>query len=149
MLLRFKSTCIKSLLVLTAMCCWSVLDQVQAKILFINIQEITPPAEVKLDGLHHLLSCISIAHLEQDSVKVKTRSKVIAAILAFPYPFGMLGLHRVYLGANPGIPILYFVTFGGFVGILPFVDMMVIILSKDTSPFVKNSKMLMWYRKGS
>ncbi|MBL4657735.1 MAG: TM2 domain-containing protein, partial [Flavobacteriales bacterium] len=72
--------------------------------------------------------------------------KVIAAILALP-PLGWFGLHRAYLGCRPVIPVLYFVTFGGALGIIPFIDLMVIILSKDTKPFYQNSKILMWYKK--
>ena len=78
-----------------------------------------------------------------------TKSKVIAAILAMPLPFGWLGLHRIYLGAKPVIPILYLVTFGGVLGILPFIDMMVLILSKDTKPFFKNSRILMWHKENT
>src|SRR5688572_4938552 len=52
----------------------------------------------------------------------KKNKRVMAAILAFPFPFGIVGLHRIYLGTAPHVPIVYIGTFGGVLGILPFID---------------------------
>lgn len=143
MLQRFKGQFGRWLLVL--LCCWPAVNQVQGKTRPLFIQQNTQLVGFGVGTLGSQASSFSLYTTEKDS----TRSKVIAAILAFPYPLGMLGLHRAYLGAKPIIPILYFLTFGGIVGILPFIDMMVLILSKDTKPFFKNSKILMWYKKTS
>jgi len=132
-------------ILLTILCCWPLFNPVQGEILPSADLQILQSENVNPDRLAVNVSSLGLLQVQGDSIKKK--SKVLAAIFAFPYPFGMLGLHRIYLGANPVIPILYIVTLGGFVGILPFVDMMVIILSEDTKPFVKNSKILMWYRK--
>ena len=73
-----------------------------------------------------------------------TDKQVIAAVLALPLPFGVLGAHRIFLGAKPIIPVVYIATLGGAFGILPFIDCMVLILSDDITPFMDNSKILMW-----
>jgi len=144
MLQLFKRPFLKWML--TVLCCWPVITQVQGKSYAERIEH-----NLQLDSIGEveliLLDSIQSQFTEGDSIK--KRNKFIAAILAFPYPFGMFGLHRMYLGVNPIIPILYIVTIGGLVGIVPFIDMMVLLLSKDTKPFRKNSKILMWYKDNS
>ncbi len=75
----------------------------------------------------------------------KTRNKqVVAAILAFPIPFGMVGLHRIYLGTAPYVPVAYIATLGGLFGILPFVDFCVLLLDSDIEKYKSNQKVFMW-----
>lgn len=70
--------------------------------------------------------------------------KLIAAALAFPLPFGIVGLHRIYLGSAPYVPVAYIASFGGGVGLLPLIDFCVLLLDKDTKKFVDNKKVFMW-----
>jgi len=75
----------------------------------------------------------------------KTRNKqVVAAILAFPIPFGMVGLHRIYLGTSPYVPVVYIATLGGLFGILPFIDFCVLLLDTDIDKYKSNQKVFMW-----
>ncbi|MDZ4665692.1 MAG: NINE protein [Bacteroidota bacterium] len=76
----------------------------------------------------------------------KKNKKVMAAILAFPFPFGIVGLHRIYLGTAPHVPIVYIGTFGGVLGILPFIDFCVIMLDKDFERYNNNNKIFMWVK---
>lgn len=79
--------------------------------------------------------------------KIKENVKVVAAVLAFP-PFGMVGLHRIYLGTKPYIPIIYLVTFGGCLGVLPLIDC-VYIATRSPEELEKlkgNSKIFMWLK---
>ena len=125
-------------LVLTALCVWLALSYVHAK----------PELGYNQSGVASVYDS-TLYQQVSDTYRAdgdSTKSKLLASILAFPVPFGMLGLHRIYLGAKPIIPVLYIVTFGGIVGILPFIDMMVLILSKDTKPFVDNSNIFFWYK---
>ncbi|TAL60805.1 MAG: TM2 domain-containing protein [Bacteroidetes bacterium] len=72
--------------------------------------------------------------------------KRIAALLAFPFPFGLLGLHRILLGTKPYIPFIYIGTLGGCFLILPVIDF-IAILSADEEMFKKfenNPKVFMW-----
>jgi TM2 domain-containing membrane protein YozV len=76
--------------------------------------------------------------------KQKKNKKITAAILAFPFPFGIVGLHRIYLGTAPHVPVVYIGTLGGALGILPFIDFCVLALDKDIDRFIENKKVLMW-----
>ncbi|MFN8714743.1 MAG: TM2 domain-containing protein [Bacteroidota bacterium] len=84
--------------------------------------------------------------------KIQTGSrenvKLIAAILAFPFPFGMIGLHRIYLGTKPWVPIVYVCTLGGCFGVLPFIDFVVILLQDEESlkQYQNNDKVFMWVK---
>ena len=74
--------------------------------------------------------------------------KLIAAILAFPLPFGILGLHRIYLGTKPYMPYAYIGTLGGCLGIIPLIDFISILATKkeDLQRFENNPKVIMWIR---
>lgn len=74
--------------------------------------------------------------------------KLVAAILAFPFPFGMIGLHRIYLGTKPWVPIVYLCTLGGCFGVLPFIDFVVILLQDEEGlkQYQNNDKVFMWVK---
>ena len=74
----------------------------------------------------------------------KENKRLTAAMLTFA--LGMLGIHRLYLGTKPWIPAVYLLTFGGGFLILPLIDLGVILLSKDISPYEHNDKVLMWVK---
>jgi TM2 domain-containing membrane protein YozV len=76
--------------------------------------------------------------------KQTKNKKIVAALLAFPFPFGMVGLHRIYLGTAPYVPIIYIGTIGGGFGILPFIDFCVLLLDKDVTRYNENKKVFMW-----
>jgi TM2 domain-containing membrane protein YozV len=86
--------------------------------------------------------------LPADSIKrqKKENKKLIAAILSFPIPFGVLGLHRIYLGTKPYIPFVYIGTVGGCFGILPLIDFITILTTKKENfkHFENNRKVFMW-----
>lgn len=73
---------------------------------------------------------------------IKRRSKlgvVVMAILTGP-----LGGHRLYLGTKPYVPIIYALTLGGGFGLLPLIDIVVVLTSKDISEFENNDHIMMW-----
>ena len=76
--------------------------------------------------------------------KHKNTKKITAAILAFPLPFGIVGLHRIYLGCAPYVLVVYIATFGGAFGLLPLIDFCVILRDKTTEAFNNNKKVFMW-----
>lgn len=78
--------------------------------------------------------------------KQRTNKKITAAILAFPFPFGIVGLHRIYLGTAPYVPVVYIASLGGVFGILPFIDFCVIALDKDIERYKENKKVFMWVK---
>lgn len=82
--------------------------------------------------------------LELMKIKRKKNKRITAAILAFPFPFGIVGLHRIYLGTAPYVPVVYVASLGGVLGILPFIDFCVLILDKDPDRYLNNKKVFMW-----
>jgi TM2 domain-containing membrane protein YozV len=86
--------------------------------------------------------------INQDSVKASNykSKKLVAAILAFPIPFGLLGLHRLFLGTKPYIPFVYIGTLGGCFLIVPIIDFITILAAdeEDFKRFENNPKVFMW-----
>lgn len=76
--------------------------------------------------------------------KQRLNKKITAAALAFPFPFGIVGLHRIYLGTKPYVPIAYIGTVGGVFGILPLIDFCKITFDKDLTRYQNNGKVFMW-----
>lgn len=78
--------------------------------------------------------------------KHRLNKKITAAVLAFPFPFGIVGLHRIYLGTKPYVPVAYIASLGGVFGILPFIDFCAITFDKDFDHYKDNGKVFMWVR---
>ena len=83
--------------------------------------------------------------VKHSNYKLKKR---IAAVLAFPFPFGLLGLHRVFLGTKPYIPFVYIGTLGGCFLILPIIDFVAILSANEETfkAFENNPRVFMWTR---
>jgi TM2 domain-containing membrane protein YozV len=101
----------------------------------------------------HFTSFSEDSILVQDSAKIEKeklikklnrRKKIIASILAFPFPFGIIGLHRIYLGSKPYVPLAYISSLGGELGIIPFIDFIVLITTKDVKKYQDNPNLIMW-----
>ena len=75
------------------------------------------------------------------------KHKFIAAVLAFPFPCGVFGLHRLYLGSSNAMPLVYVATVGGGFAILPFIDFVLIVLSRDVNTYAHNTRLFMWTKK--
>jgi hypothetical protein len=73
-------------------------------------------------------------------------NKTVAAVLAFPLPFGFVGLHRIYLGTKPYVPVVYIATLGGCAGLLPLIDFISILAAdKETFQTFRNDpRVFMW-----
>lgn len=80
--------------------------------------------------------------LPSEIFQVQKRTKggaILMAVLTGP-----LGGHRLYLGTEPHVPIVYTLTLGGGMGLLPVIDIIVILVSKDISKYENNSQVIMW-----
>lgn len=118
-------------------------------------------AKNKLATVYYLDSTSTIIYSEQVSIsdkkpnpifqlfrkKQKLNKRVTSAVLAFPFPFGMVGLHRIYLGTKPHVPVVYIGSFGGACGILPLIDFFMIIFTKDFDHYRDNGKVFMWIKE--
>lgn len=80
----------------------------------------------------------------QDSLQHRENARLVA--IALNLSLGMLGVHRMYLGTDVKVPIVYTLTFGGG-GILWLVDLGFLIANKDIRPFLDNKHLFMFSRK--
>ena len=117
-------------------------------------------AENKLATVYYLDSTETVISTEQILVddekpnpilltfrkKQRLNKKITAAVLAFPFPFGIVGLHRIYLGTKPYVPVAYIASLGGVFGLLPFIDFFAITCSKDFNQYRDNGKVFMWVK---
>ena len=76
-----------------------------------------------------------------DTIYLKKRkfTAILLTILTGP-----LGGHRLYLGTKPIVPVVYAVTLGGGLLVIPIIDLFTIIFTKDLSKYEENDKVLMW-----
>lgn len=79
--------------------------------------------------------------------KQKLNKRITSAVLAFPFPFGIVGLHRIYLGTKPYVPVTYIASLGGVFGILPLIDFIAITCDKDFDHYRDNGKVFMWIKE--
>lgn len=87
--------------------------------------------------------------LESDSTQLKSafkpkRRKLKATLLTIL--LGHFGVHRIYLGTSANVPVAYSLTLGGGLGLLPLLDAIAIIKSKDLEGFTDNDRVIMWSR---
>jgi len=73
------------------------------------------------------------------------KTKLIAITLAIT--LGYFGVHRLYLGTKPIVPIAYTLTIGGGGFILPLIDIFYIISAKDINQIINNDFVFMWNKK--
>lgn len=86
---------------------------------------------------------MSTSSASMSDYEVDGKDPIVAIVLDFF--FGGLGVHRFYLGTETMSGIAYFLTCGGFVGIVPLIDLIVLAINyEDISPFVNNPKFFMW-----
>ena len=71
--------------------------------------------------------------------------RLVAATLTLT--LGAFAAHRLYLGTDVKVPIIYGLTFGGF-GVLVLIDLAHILFTKDLSAYMNNNKVLMVHRAG-
>ncbi|MEO8733310.1 MAG: NINE protein [Flavobacteriales bacterium] len=76
----------------------------------------------------------------------KEPKRLVAAALALT--LGPLGVHRLYLGTDVKVPLIYGLTFGGF-GVLAVIDLGEILFTKNLGPFMNNDKVFMWSKDRS
>jgi hypothetical protein len=75
----------------------------------------------------------------------KAAGKSAIAAIVIDFFVGGLGIHRAYLGTKTFTWIGYILTCGGIGGIVPFVDLIVLIVNfNDISKFEGNPKFFMW-----
>ncbi|MGC9330584.1 MAG: NINE protein [Bacteroidales bacterium] len=107
----------------------------------ISSYKVTPDFEIT-DTIRFGHYRILIHHNDITTEEQKKRSKLIA--IAADLLAGPLGGHRIYLGTEPWIPIVYAVTLGGGIGVLPVIDLFAIIFVSDLKKYTDNPQIFMW-----
>ncbi len=76
---------------------------------------------------------------------IEAADKEAAVALLLDFFLGGFGVHRFYLGTEVLSGLGYPLTCGGFFGIMPLVDFVVLIINiDDISPYIDNPKFFMW-----
>ena len=86
--------------------------------------------------------------IQNDTIPVKQKVHYFTlkrfTALALIVLTGPLGGHRLYLGTEPQVPVFYALTLGGGFFVLPVVDFVAILVTKDLSKFENNNRVIMW-----
>jgi len=98
---------------------------------------------IQIDNSSELVT--SKINIKDSTVSNVKHPKLTAAILAVT--LGMFGAHRLYFGCKPWVPLFYVLTVGGVFFILPLIDLIAILATKDVSKFYNNTNILMWMKK--
>ncbi len=76
----------------------------------------------------------------------KRPDNVRGVAIALDCTLGFFGVHRMYLGTDPKVPVFYTLSMGGG-GLLWLVDLGILIAHKDVTPYMNNPHMFMWAKK--
>jgi len=87
---------------------------------------------------------ILIGDIFHVGLKYKENTRRVAILLNVT--LGYFGVHRMYLGTDPKVPIFYTLSMGGG-GVLWLVDLGILIAHKDIDPYINNPRMFMWAGK--
>jgi TM2 domain-containing membrane protein YozV len=66
-----------------------------------------------------------------------------AVAISLDISLGLFGVHRMYLGTDLKVPVIYTSTIGGG-GVLWLIDLGLLIAVKDLKPFKDNPNVFMW-----
>ena len=92
-----------------------------------------------------IVSAFNLNALQGTGQVLDEKDPAMAFVLATV--LGYLGIHRLYLGTEPVVVILYIVTLGGC-GIVTMVDwimlLMVLLDEKDLGSYIDNPNFIMW-----
>lgn len=81
---------------------------------------------------------------DSDSLSDNDFIKMKATAVALAVTLGVFGVHRMYLGTSPRIPITYTLTLGGGFFILPAIDIVYILMAKIPDQLTNNNSIFMW-----
>lgn len=101
-----------------------------------------PNDTVKQISMEDASTIIELDQSDKEQVKFKKLKVVLLTIF-----LGHFGVHRIYLGTMPNVPVVYSLTLGGGLGILPLIDLFTILFSKDLNQFENNDRVIMWNRE--
>jgi TM2 domain-containing membrane protein YozV len=75
--------------------------------------------------------------------KLRTFDNQRAVAIGLDVSLGLFGVHRMYLGTDLKVPVIYTATIGGG-GVLWLIDLGLLVAVKDLTPFKNNPNVFMW-----
>lgn len=126
----------KLILILVILLVCNSLRAQHAKARFNSFIELPQLSEVELNGAQKL----ALKLLEKE--KVQENPRLVAILLTVA--LGPFGAHRIYLGTDVKVPVFYTLTLGGGLGILPVIDLLHLVFTKDISVYYDNPRIFMW-----
>lgn len=84
----------------------------------------------------------SLASAEHAAAEQPENQRLMATLLTVA--LGPFGGHRLYMGTGVKVPIIYTLTLGGCFGILPLIDLVHILTTKDLERYRNNKQVFMW-----
>ncbi len=93
-----------------------------------------------------IIKTIELSPLEKESLNgdsFTVKNKKLKAVMLAIF-LGHFGVHRIYLGTTASVPVFYSLTLGGGLGLLPLIDTIAILKTKDIEQFVDSDKVFMW-----
>jgi TM2 domain-containing membrane protein YozV len=75
--------------------------------------------------------------------KLRTIDNQRAVAIGLDVSLGLFGVHRMYLGTDLKVPVIYTSTIGGG-GVLWLIDLGLLVAVKDLTPFKNNPNVFMW-----
>lgn len=103
--------------------------------------ELESQLDAELNQFTQLVSDSSPLIPNLEEVKHKKLKAILLGVA-----LGHFGVHRIYLGTKPNVPIAYSLTLGGGFGLIPLVDVIALIATKDISQYENNSQFIMWMK---
>jgi hypothetical protein len=105
----------------------------------------TSAFQAQIEKKHQVDELKKLFHQNKRDVDLSTRitehSKIVAVGLNLS--LGLFGVHRLYLGTSPKVPVIYTFTLGG--GCIIFLgDLATIIFTKDLEQFTNQTELIMW-----
>lgn len=95
-------------------------------------------------GMIHELFPKRVSYTAEITLEQENPRAVAAALTVLAGPFGA---HRIYLGTTEWVPVFYTLTLGGGLGVLPFIDLVYILVKNDISGCYHNPHIFMWAQK--
>jgi len=103
----------------------------------------TKVVDISILQQKEFLETIDLSLSIDKTTVVKPKFRKLKAVLLALF-LGHFGVHRIYLGTKENVPVVYSLTLGGGLGLLPLFDIVAILASKDLDEFVDNDKVFMW-----
>lgn len=97
----------------------------------------------------HLSALDAPLHKIRWAQKLWYKSKENPRLYAFCIAvlLGPFGAHRIYLGTRHMVPVAYVLTLGGGLGVVPAIDAILILTTKNLEPYQNNPRFFMWTSK--